>query len=1080
MEDLDIRIFNLGSKLAIDPRADSNNPDCVSYLPSKNSSTVSPSASPRPHQPDKSGMSGTGSSAGTSSSSASASASNQAVQQKSLQPVKRSVSSSSNTSSSSSSSSSKLRLNRSVSPAVNMSKQDSVSTSKALFKSGSSKQISKSRSPNPSLTLSSTSSRNSNTNSNNGSNSNATTPTTTSFSKFLKSTAAATANASARSPLVSSSSQRSSYNNSNAEDSRDSRDSRDSYNHDKETSSATPKKSGSSSTSKIFLNSNNRHNNINNSNNTHSNTNNNTPSNSKTITASPSSNTQHSSSASSNKSSIFLLSSKQRAAAGGSNSNNSSPHLHPQSQHSNNSPQTKAQNSDRRGSISGNRKPLGISDGTSSSLKPRDRSLSRSKLSNSGKDIRERDTRDRDSRDSREHKQDFKSSKDPATPNASNSNNNHISNNNPPFILPPLLSPTLPDWCDEIPDRFSNFARSGADQSEKSKQKTILDSPRSAKSTGNIHSNSNTNSSNTGNNDKNNSSSSSSTSSVNVTISTRSPSYDDPSDPKIRRNSLIVSLKLGTKKKKGLESLKIGKENGTSKFQQQVDNINTGVSGSSNSGTGRKRQASTASDLGNGAETTKEVGKERVTKRMRVSRDYSDSESEEEPTVIAKKGTARKSNIGSSKDLRDERSNSPSSTSSEVSAMLNTPKVGSSKLNTPKLGSSSPSHNNNAQSTKNNGYGDSETRPNSASSRMQSPVISQHNQSTQPNRSASSASLLSGYTPEQRKSSSQVLIAKSSHWRNLAHEQKRKAENLRKTGSSSGNSSNIKNSNSNNNNASSNMVACKKSIAYGMDSVLGYLIAFEYHDRADQLVRRSRQTGNWNSLVKYIDWLIALIQSVADQSLSNSNSNNDKKTDEDLFKSLIGLCCQLRAMVYMRVSQCYHELMLRVMNSSTSTGQLSGGSPDSSSGNNGSGSVHGSTRDSRDARDLRDQRDRDSLSETDDSAHRLRDLATITSKYFKSQTEVITEFKKGFKDLPVENVRLKFPKTWAAREVPDNSTGAGGKKSNSRGFRPMEDSYMLPLHVYSTLQEATAFACRILREWCARHNVEYESILADR
>lgn len=136
--------------------------------------------------------------------------------------------------------------------------------------------------------------------------------------------------------------------------------------------------------------------------------------------------------------------------------------------------------------------------------------------------------------------------------------------------------------------------------------------------------------------------------------------------------------------------------------------------------------------------------------------------------------------------------------------------------------------------------------------------------------------------------------------------------------------------------------------------MLGYLIAFEYHDRADQIVRRSRQTGHWNSLVKYIDWLIGLIQNAGDQSQSN---NSKTKNDSELYRNLIGLCYQLRAMVYMRISQCYHELMLRVMNSGANA-PLNAVSPESV-GSNGSSwlaaSSNGASNNNASARDDRIQ-----------------------------------------------------------------------------------------------------------------------------
>lgn len=206
------------------------------------------------------------------------------------------------------------------------------------------------------------------------------------------------------------------------------------------------------------------------------------------------------------------------------------------------------------------------------------------------------------------------------------------------------------------------------------------------------------------------------------------------------------------------------------------------------------------------------------------------------------------------------------------------------------------------------------------------------------------------------------------------------------------------------------------------------------------MIRKARQTAHWASLIKYVDWLITSVN----ESIENSVDDDDRSHSVD--RDLLGLCYQLRAMIHMRIAQCYHDLMGRLMNSTSAS------SPDASGG----------------AR-------RDSMGGDADVAHKLRDLTTLTSKYFKTQGEATADFRKGFRELPVERVRLGYPKTWNNREA---SGSTGGSRPVS-GFRPLEDSYALPLHVYSSLQEATAFACRVLREWAYKNGIEYDSVLTE-
>lgn len=966
MEDLDLRISNLGSKLSIDSSPDPQNADYLSYLPPKPSNAPSVSSS------RSSSLSSTPTATRQSDSTPSKYSrthgqslmKSNSSKKSNFVPRKRSVSSS---------------LLPNYTPKYTNTSPTTASNSNRDYQTNPDKQhisISKNNSPIPASRRSG------------------------SFSQLFKSSSIATESASARSPLIPSTSLR-------IVRGLDSKDA-----HEKRSATTTPIKSGSIS-SKIFSTSNNNRKPPVSPKPAMSHTNHNTSS----ETFKHTQTTPKSTPSSSTKPSMFLMASKHRNTG----FKTSSPLFKSTSQNS--SPNGLPLNTSID-VLNNCTSPTIVSSKKQDLPKQRDRPISKGKtgltLFQKLKDARDKDLKEKGS----DLRRDKVVNSGPVTPIYSS-----------PFVLPPLLSPTLPDWCNAI-SKMSSFKQSTELTVEKKKSRPAYHSPTTTHD-----------------------------------LSSRSPSPHYFDEPKPKKQSFIVSLKLSANVRKQIEKHILGdRTTDAESFQKKATSD-------------PKKRKKSVSESGPTAH-----------KRSKVSRDYSDSESEDEAS-IQKNVTIKP--VTNFKGIRDAHSDNPSDI------------VG---VSTPKLGSPMPL-------TKNGTSLGTMTNPkkNELASSLEMwhlrPVESSLTAQETRNGTTSTS-----YALEQRASSSNVLATKSAHWRNLAHDQKRRAEGLRKSGRGDTNDS---------------IIARKKSIAYGIDSVLGYLIAFEYHDQADQVVRRSRQTGHWNSLVKFIDWLIELIQGTEDQGHTdnektgksskrgdshNINYHRDEKYG-DLYRNMIGLCYQLRAMVYMRISQCYHELMLRVMDSTIYTA-ITTPSPESSAGaglfapglagnnnntnnnnnpnnnnkNNNNTNTHDNRKNNKQSNVSNNHSENDTSYlgegldsvELDNSTQRLRDLMTITSKYFKSQAEMIAEFKKGFKELPIESVRLYYPKTWASRNEEDTSVIDGNVKrknhlhgKNGRGFRPTEDQYILPLHIYSTLQEAAAFSYQILREWCHRQDLEYESILLE-
>jgi hypothetical protein len=107
--------------------------------------------------------------------------------------------------------------------------------------------------------------------------------------------------------------------------------------------------------------------------------------------------------------------------------------------------------------------------------------------------------------------------------------------------------------------------------------------------------------------------------------------------------------------------------------------------------------------------------------------------------------------------------------------------------------------------------------------------------------------------------------------------------------------------------------------------------------------------------------------------------------------------------------------------------------------------------------------------DADSDAEAFRELAI---KQIKTREASNQDFKRGMRDLGLEVIERKFPKTWRGR-----TTTLQPVSKHEGGYRPLEDPYYLPLLSFSSLQEGAAFGYAIIREWADRQNIECNWVL---
>lgn len=94
------------------------------------------------------------------------------------------------------------------------------------------------------------------------------------------------------------------------------------------------------------------------------------------------------------------------------------------------------------------------------------------------------------------------------------------------------------------------------------------------------------------------------------------------------------------------------------------------------------------------------------------------------------------------------------------------------------------------------------------------------------------------------------------------------------------------------------------------------------------------------------------------------------------------------------------------------------------------------------------------------------DIGDLAMKLIKAHDAAVQDFKRGQRDLAQSRLEQQFPQTWSRRHPTVQPTSR-----HEGGYRPLEDPYFLPLHAFSTLQEAAALGYAVTKEWADRQGI---------
>ncbi|AOW00334.1 hypothetical protein B0I72DRAFT_137833 [Yarrowia lipolytica] len=188
--------------------------------------------------------------------------------------------------------------------------------------------------------------------------------------------------------------------------------------------------------------------------------------------------------------------------------------------------------------------------------------------------------------------------------------------------------------------------------------------------------------------------------------------------------------------------------------------------------------------------------------------------------------------------------------------------------------------------------------------------------------------------------------------------------------------------------------------AAAMDSLLCYIIAFNYEERADILTGRVPQDKSWGSLVNFVNRVNFLLEAAKQP-------------------HLIGCCYLMRAMIHVRVG-----LVLGTQAKALARG--------------GEGNDE------------------------------VPPAETLALSLCRTQEGYTADFRRASRSLPLSQISQHFPQSYGRRSRTAVPVVHGG------GYRPWSDEYALPLHVYSSLQEAAALGWNMTDEWIRTEGVKYE------
>ncbi|KAK9382019.1 uncharacterized protein V2V93DRAFT_318576, partial [Kockiozyma suomiensis] len=229
----------------------------------------------------------------------------------------------------------------------------------------------------------------------------------------------------------------------------------------------------------------------------------------------------------------------------------------------------------------------------------------------------------------------------------------------------------------------------------------------------------------------------------------------------------------------------------------------------------------------------------------------------------------------------------------------------------------------------------------------------------------------------------------------------------------------------------------KQASLLAMDALLAYLVAFDYDDKCAGIKGRVPSDKNWTTLVPFARHVI----------------NLHEKSEST---PLIGVTYLTRAIVYLRMAG-FHQSSARALQHSVQS---------SSAENNAGGES---------------QSPETSVSGMSGSSS--AEVLEILAKLSRNIDLAAYEFQRGARLMSIDTIMEQFPQTWKRRATSASEIARGGLvplggSAQGPGLRPLEDAFMLPIQMNSSIREVAAFAASMLCEWAEKNGLKLETVLS--
>ncbi|KAK9389271.1 hypothetical protein V1515DRAFT_566124 [Lipomyces mesembrius] len=223
---------------------------------------------------------------------------------------------------------------------------------------------------------------------------------------------------------------------------------------------------------------------------------------------------------------------------------------------------------------------------------------------------------------------------------------------------------------------------------------------------------------------------------------------------------------------------------------------------------------------------------------------------------------------------------------------------------------------------------------------------------------------------------------------------------------------------------------------YAMDSLLAYLVGFDYDDKFFSIKSRVPSDKNWSTLVPFTRHLVTLHES-------------------SKAPFLAGLSYQIRAVVYLRMAGYQRQTVKALQHSAVPESRDSGTTESPEPTASGSSTTN----------------------------NHVAEVTELLTKASRNMDLAAYDFQRGARMFPIEAVIERCPNTWrrralAADHLSQSMPAVMGGGSSGPGLRPLEDQFVLPIQMYSSVREVAAFGASVLGEWAEQNKLKYESVLA--